>query len=260
MTAPALLALSHVSKRFGGLPVLVDVSLGLAGGRVQALIGPNGAGKTTLLNIVSGFLAPDSGTVRFSGGDLHGWPASRRVRAGLARTFQLVQIFGDMTVRENVLCGFHLQVRQSLLTAVAGTRRFHAEEHALRGRADELLGLVDLTAYAGEPAGRLPFGLQRRLEIARALATRPAMLLLDEPCAGLGGPEVEHLAALLRRLAADGLGLLLVEHNMPFVLGVAEHVTVLDAGEIIADGRPDAVRANPRVVEAYLGEAEHVVA
>jgi ABC-type branched-subunit amino acid transport system ATPase component len=254
----AILELGHVSKRFGGLRVLTDVSLDVVAGTVQALIGPNGAGKTTLLNIVSGYLAPDTGAVRFRGRDVTGWPASRRVAGGLARTFQIVQVFGHMTVLENVLCGFHLQVTQSPLGAVLGLRGVRAEERRLRERGRELLALVDLASSADEPAGVLPFGLQRRLEVARALATRPAMLLLDEPCAGLSTPEVHDLAILLRRLAADGMALLVVEHHMPFVLDVAERVAVLDSGELIADGPPGAIRANPRVVEAYLGESVHV--
>jgi branched-chain amino acid transport system permease protein len=256
----ALLSLRGISKRFGGVPVLSNVSLDLSSGRIHALIGPNGAGKTTLLNVMSGYLSQDSGTIRFRHQSIDGWAASRRVQHSLARTFQIVQLFGHMTVLENVLCGFHLQVAQSMLTPMLRPGVFTREEQRLREQAAELVKLVGLEAYAGEEAGLLPFGLQRRLELARALATRPALLLLDEPCAGLSGPESHVLGESLQQLARGGMGVLVVEHNMPFVLGIAEHVVVLDAGEVIAEGRPEQVRSDPRVVEAYLGEIEHVPA
>jgi len=256
----ALLSVRGVSKRFGGMSVLTNAGLDVHAGSVQALIGPNGAGKTTLLNIVSGYLAGDTGNVTFRGRRVDGWSASRRVAAGMARTFQLVQLFGRMTVAENVVCGFHLHERHSLVGAMLRTRHFLAEERRLRRAADDLLDRLGLTSYAETAAALLPFGLQRRLEVARALATQPALLLLDEPCAGLSGPEVQELGDVLRRLAADGMGLLLVEHHMPFVLGLADRVAVLDAGEIIAEGRPADIRTNSRVIEAYLGETAHAPA
>jgi ABC-type branched-subunit amino acid transport system ATPase component len=255
MTAP-LLALHGVSKRFGALSVLSDVSLELEPGGIRALIGPNGAGKTTLLNIMSGYLAADAGTISLRGQRIDRWPASRRVNAGMARTFQIVQLFARMTVLDNVRCGLHRDVRQSVLSAVLGVGGFAAEERELAHRARHILDQVGLGGHETAIAGELPFGLQRRLEVARALATRPALLLLDEPCAGLSPAESEEFGMLLRALADAGTSVLVVEHNMPFVLGIAERVIVLDASRIIADAAPDVVRSDRRVVEAYLGEID----
>jgi branched-chain amino acid transport system permease protein len=252
----SVLVVEGVSKRFGAVSVLSGVSLALDAGRVHALIGPNGAGKTTLLNVISGYMAADHGTIVLGGRRIDRWPASRRVAVGMARTFQIVQLFGRMTVLENVLCGFHLRVRQRWWSGVVGGRAFTAEERRLRADARELLARVGLEAEADAVAGVLPFGLQRRLEVARALATRPTLLLLDEPCAGLSGPEAAALGALLHRVAAEGTSVLVVEHNMPFVLGLATHVVVLDASEVIAAGPPERVRTDPRVIAAYLGDTE----
>jgi ABC-type branched-subunit amino acid transport system ATPase component len=255
-----LLSVRNVRKRFGAVSVLADVSLDVEAGRVQALIGPNGAGKTTLLNVMSGYLAQDAGSVGLRGQSIDGWSASRRVGAGMARTFQLVQLFGRMTAAENVMCAFHLHHPHSMIRAIVRGRAFLSEERRLREGAEALLARLGLAGHADEAAGLLPFGLQRRLELARALATRPALLLLDEPCAGLDGTEVRELGQVLKELAAEGIALLLVEHHMPFVLGIAERVAVLDAGEIIAEGPPDEIRGNRRVIEAYLGESEHAAA
>ncbi|MCC7166151.1 MAG: ABC transporter ATP-binding protein [Rhodospirillales bacterium] len=257
MTRPPILSLADIGKSFGAVIAAAGVTLELHEGRIYALIGPNGAGKTTLLNIISGYVRPDHGRLTLRGDAIDGWAASRRVLRGMARTFQITQLFSHMTALENVLCGFHPHVAQSLVGVLLRLPAFAAEERALAARARNLLETVGIGAYADEPAGLLPFGLQRRLEIARALATGPSLLLLDEPCAGLSGPEASELGRLLRRLASEGMCVLVIEHNMPFVLDVAQEVVVLDAGEIIAHGPPDAIRADPRVIEAYLGEVEH---
>ncbi|MCC6947953.1 MAG: ABC transporter ATP-binding protein [Bradyrhizobiaceae bacterium] len=257
MSNPAILSLTDVGRSFGAIKAVSGVSLDLFERRIYALIGPNGAGKTTLLNIISGYIGRDSGNIRLRGQLIDDWPASRRVHQGMARSFQIAQLFSHMTAMENVMCGFHLHVDQSLLSVLLGLRSFAAEERSLRDRARQLLEMVGVGDYAEEPAGLLPFGLQRRLEVARALATQPSLLLLDEPCAGLSGPETAEFGRLLQRLAGEGMCVLVIEHDMPFVLEVADEVVVLDAGEIIARGTPDAIRNDPCVIEAYLGELEH---
>jgi ABC-type branched-subunit amino acid transport system ATPase component len=260
MSGAALLSLENVGKSFGAVAAVSSVSLDLFRGCIYALIGPNGAGKTTLLNIISGYVARQTGTIRLNDVVIDAWPASRRVRAGMARTFQITQLFDHMTAVENVMCGFHQHIKQSILSAVIRGRSFVAEERGLRARAEHLLDAVGIREHADEVAGFLAFGLRRRLEVARALATKPSLLLLDEPCAGLAGDEADEFGLLLRQLASDGTCIFVVEHNMPFVLQIADEVVVLDAGEIIATGRPDRIRNDPRVVEAYLGEVEHAAA
>jgi ABC-type branched-subunit amino acid transport system ATPase component len=256
MSKSAILSLTNVGKNFGTIAAVSRVFLDLFEGHVYALIGPNGAGKTTLLNVITGYVQSDSGSIRLRDQMVDDWPPSRRVHQGMARTFQITQLFGHMSTVENVMCGFHQHVEQWLPSVVLGLRSVSAEEKKLRAGALQLLEMVGLDGYADQPAGLLPFGLQRRLEVARALATKPSLLLLDEPCAGLSGPEADELGRLLRSLSQKGMCVMVIEHNMPFVLAVAEEVLVLDAGEIIARGRPDKIRRDPRVIEAFLGEGE----
>jgi len=239
--------------RFGGLSAVSGVTLDVARATVHAIIGPNGAGKTTMLNALSGFYAPTEGRVTLLQEDVGGRPSDRIARGGLTRTFQNTELFADMTVEENVLVGCHAGRRSGFLSTVLRLPAFRAEERRQRERAASLLEYVGLSAYRDETAGNLAFGHQRRLEIARALAMGPEILLLDEPAAGLTHGEIDELVALIRDLKRLGLTVVLVEHHVDMIMAVSDHVTVLDYGEVIASGRPEAVRDDPRVVEAYFG-------
>ena len=248
-----LLELEDVSVRFGGVRALDGVSTAVAAGRVTALIGPNGAGKTTLVNVVSGLTRPDAGTVRLCGHDVTGRRPHRIARRGLSRTFQHVELFGDMSVLDNVLVGRHARMRAGAAAATLRLPRHRADERAARRAATVLLERFGLAAHANEAAVGLPFGVQRRTELARALAAEPALLLLDEPLAGLTDAETEEIGRLLRELAADGLAVLLVDHATDVVLALADQVVVLDRGSVLAEGPPARIRADARVVAAYLG-------
>jgi ABC-type branched-subunit amino acid transport system ATPase component len=248
-----ILSVQGLSREFGGLRAVDDVGFDLPRGHILALIGPNGAGKSTTVNLLSGALAPSSGRIVLEGVDLAGQPAHRMARAGIVRTFQNGRLFARLTVIENVLLGADSRYRASLPAAVLRLPGFRREGAALRARALELLDRLDMAEDADRPVLALPYGKQRKLEIARALILQPKVLLLDEPAAGLNSGEVEALLEFVSGLRRDGLSVLLIEHNMGLVMRLADSVTVMNFGRKIAEGPPDAVRTDERVIEAYLG-------
>ena len=248
-----LLELQEVSLAFGGLQAMERVSLRVNRGAVKAIIGPNGAGKTTLFHLVSGFLTPQQGRVFLNGEKIQGLPAHAIARRGVARTFQLVQLFDHMTVLENAMVGRHRLSRAGLLAGALQLPRTRAEEREIRARAMEALEFVGLDSRAHQSAAVLPLGLKRLLEIARALAAAPILLLLDEPASGLDGAETEKLQEMILDLKEGGLTTLLVEHDMGLTMEVADEIAVLNYGRLIAEGPPRAVQKNPEVIAAYLG-------
>ncbi|MFG1242204.1 branched-chain amino acid ABC transporter ATP-binding protein/permease [Xanthobacter sp. V7C-4] len=242
-----------LTVRFGGLTALAKASLRVKPGEVHALIGPNGAGKSTFVNTISGFYQPSEGDFELDGIQLAGKPSHEIARAGLSRTFQNTELFGEMTVLENVMVGYQQRLGYGLFAALLRTGAMRRQEEECRRATIGLLVFVGLQDYANEEARFLPFGLQRRLEIARALAARPRLLLLDEPAAGLTTQEIDELEAMIRRIAALGVSVLLIEHHVELIMAVADTVTVLDYGQVIASDAPAVVQENPRVIEAYFG-------
>ncbi|WP_433559636.1 ABC transporter ATP-binding protein [Pseudonocardia xinjiangensis] len=249
---PAMLQASGVTMQFGGLRALNDVSFGLAEGEIIGLIGPNGAGKTTLFNCLTGLYAPTSGSVTLRGTVLPQDPA-RVTEQGVARTFQNIRLFPSMTAQENVLVGRHVRMRQSPLSSLLHGPGFRRSEAEAQARTEELLGFVGLTQFSDELARNLPYGDQRRLEIARALATDPAVLLLDEPTAGMNAQETEATRQLIFAIRELGVSVVVIEHDTKFIFTLCDRVLVLVQGELLVEGSPDEVRGDPRVVEAYLG-------
>ena len=249
------LSVERLSKKFGGVHAVEDLSFKVAAGTVHSIIGPNGAGKTTLLNLLTGVYVPSAGRITFDDRELTGAPTHAFAEAGIGRTFQNLQIFFNMSALENVMTGRHLRERCGLLSALLHTPRLARAERDCRKKALDLLHFLGLADYAEARADAMPYGALKRLEIARALAGEPQMLLLDEPAAGLNPTEALEIAALIKQLAGAGTTVVLVEHNMHLVMGVSDHILVLDYGRRLSEGTAEEVRNDPRVIEAYLGVA-----
>jgi branched-chain amino acid transport system ATP-binding protein len=254
MSASLLLDVTDVSKRFGGVQALDSVGLKVAQGSIVGLIGPNGAGKTTFFNVITGLYPADSGIFLFDGKPYFPESVSEVTKSGLARTFQNIRLFGEMTVLENVMVGCHCRTNAGLLGAIFRFPSTKREEQAIRDKANQLLTYVGLSEFAQMEARNLSYGHQRRLEIARALATEPKLLALDEPAAGMNATEKLELRELLLRIRADGKTILLIEHDVSLVMGICDSLTVLDYGKVIAAGKPADVRVHPEVIRAYLGQ------
>ena len=249
----ALLTVNRLSKSFGGIQALIDVSMSIAKGEIYGLIGPNGAGKTTFFNLLTGIYARDSGRIEFNGAPLHAAAPDAAAVAGIARTFQNIRLFANLSALENVMIGRHARTSAGVWAAILRTPAQRAEEISIETRARELLAFTGLSEHANTRAASLPYGAQRRLEIARALATDPKLLALDEPAAGMNATETRELAKLIRAVRDHGATVLLIEHDMKLVMSLCDRILVLDYGRKIIEDEPAAVRDNPAVIDAYLG-------
>lgn len=249
-----LLNIQNLTKSFGGITAVRDVTIQIAPGSISAIIGPNGAGKTTLFNLLTGIYKPTAGTITFNGRSLIGLSPDQVNAAGIARTFQNIRLFPGMTAVENVMVGMHSRLKISLPDTLLRTRGFSKQEQHVQQKSSDLLQFVGLGGLGDEISRNLPYGAQRRLEIARGLASDPKLILLDEPTAGMNPQETADAMHLFRRVRDElGITVVLIEHDMKVVMGISEHITVLDYGQKIAEGTPDDIRSNARVIEAYLG-------
>lgn len=253
-----LLVVNKISKRFGGLQALSDVSFGICKGDIYGLIGPNGAGKTTLFNVLTSLYRPEMGTANFMGHQLTRLKPHEIAQVGIARSFQNIRLFANLTAIENVMIGRHVRTRAGVWGAIVRNRATQAEERAIEARAYELLEYVGIADRANDIARSLSYGDQRRLEIARALATEPVLLALDEPAAGMNPSETAVLRQLIEKIRSDGVTVLLIEHDMKLVMGLCNRLLVLEYGRVLAEGKPAEIQRNPRVIEAYLGKGAAV--